>query len=704
MSLPSRQPVWWCTGVLFFILALGCNPPSFDETDTEAPGEDDAGTVTQTDVREVDLSEVACDDLDPFACSLPWPSNLYLKSDESRESGYELDFRPESLPANADGKHVDPEPFRRLDGYGVGTPIMAQFPNVDASEFASRYDVAPSVVSDAPIVLLEVQDDGETRRVPYWTELDIKAKRTPEEQILIVRPGEILKKDTRYVVAFRNLKKKDGSPIRASESFAKLRDGRVSENKNTPLAQRKARFEEVFDILESEGISRRSLTLAWDFHTASRETLLGPVMQMREHAVETLGEQGPEINVEEVTELAKPGETNEEIQFSDEYIKYEIDGTIEIPQYTKDGGENGDWVLNFDSDYNVQQNGTRTVEFTMGVPHTAVEQNEPLPVVLVGPIIYAQFGWIHQFEWPRILAESFGYITVSTNWSGVAGGERGMAISAAQDLSTFPAIADRLQEGILEFVLLGRAAKHRLGELDPLKSEGIAVDDDVYFLGIVLGGVFGLDVLTLSKVIDRAYLHLTSNNFSTILERSDDFGQFIGLFSKSYESRPAQLIGIAAAQLLWAPTDPVTYAEHVKKKPLHPDAAKKDYIGTVVKADPGLPSVSSETLARSGFGIPLMRPYDEDYEPWGVPMAKYPHVGSGLTLYDLGTEWPTNANLPPVQPNGFQGVATDHLFKDGAKDGKAPRGTKQLDHFFQTGQIVDACDGEPCGFEWSGKK
>ena len=76
----------------------------------------------------------ACDAIDPGRCVLPWPSNLYLKADDARDTGYTLTFGDMSLPANSAGDHIEPAAYRRLDGYGLGTPIMALFPNVACME------------------------------------------------------------------------------------------------------------------------------------------------------------------------------------------------------------------------------------------------------------------------------------------------------------------------------------------------------------------------------------------------------------------------------------------------------------------------------------------------------------------------------------------------------------------------------------------
>ncbi|MFB6375376.1 MAG: hypothetical protein ABEN55_20180 [Bradymonadaceae bacterium] len=222
-----------------FTFSVACGPPeggptpSDAGTDTGTAAADTAGAEVG-DVGDTDGSVDAdgeerrttedyplaqCDALDPNRCSLPWPSNLYLAPDPDRTSGYQLRFGAESLPKASGGSHADPKPYRRRDGYGLGTPILAHFPNVDTSAMPDRYNVEASMADDAPVVLLEVQADGSVERVPYWVEMDAHASEMPRERLLIVRPAVILEENTRYIVAYRNLETTVGEAIEPSAAF-----------------------------------------------------------------------------------------------------------------------------------------------------------------------------------------------------------------------------------------------------------------------------------------------------------------------------------------------------------------------------------------------------------------------------------------------------------------------------------------------------
>src|SRR5690242_20058284 len=80
------------------------------------------GTTTTTEAPLDIPDDPDCDPIVPEVCAMPFPSTRWLKKDPARATGYTLSFGPTTLPANEDGVHVDPAPYARLDGFGVGVP------------------------------------------------------------------------------------------------------------------------------------------------------------------------------------------------------------------------------------------------------------------------------------------------------------------------------------------------------------------------------------------------------------------------------------------------------------------------------------------------------------------------------------------------------------------------------------------------------
>lgn len=647
---------------------------------------DGADTVdTGTDRKTEDYPLATCDSLEPFRCSLPWPSNLYLAPDEERATGYQLRFGAESLPENSAGRFIDPEPFRRLDGFGVGTPILVQFPNVDTSEMATRFDIEPSVSEDAPVVLLKVGDNGETERVPYWAELEARTDDSPQKQLLIVRPAQILEENTRYIVAFRDLQTRDGSAIEASDAFAKLRDGEVEPG--SVLARRTSRFEEVFEILDGAGVARESLTLAWDFRTASADGLRGRMQKMRTDALEEVGEKGPSLDFEEadIQEYAEPGNGGD--GETHEHIAFDIEGTFEVPHYMTEVTDSRNWAFNLDENREVTQNGTRKAKFLMRVPRAALE-GEPAGVILYGHGLLGNRNAVKYGPWAK-LADQQNYVLIAADWTGMASGDQQTALAATTNISYFQGIADRMHQGILEFLLLARSSKHRLPELEALTSRGANVDgEEVFYAGASQGGIYGQTFMALTETVSRGFLVVPGNNYSTLLKRSVNFDRFLENMRNFYDTAATRTIGIASMQLLWTGTDPVTYATHIEKDPIVSGPSDKDVLLTPSKGDYQVAVVTNEVLARSDSGIPVLEPYDEMHTPWNISTASYPHDESGIILFDYGNPWPMRRNRPPLEEGDDP---HDNL-------GEVDEVGTLIDSFYRDEEIVDICGGGPCTF------
>lgn len=647
------------------------------ETGTDA-GSDAGMDADGGDMRSTEDYPLAqCDKLDPSRCALPWPSNLYLAPDAERETGYQLRFGQMSLPQASGASHANPKPYRRRDGYGLGSPILTHFPNVDISEMPDRYDIEPSMAEDASIVFLEVQEDGSVERVPYWVELDAQAKDNPEDQLLIVRPAVILEENTRYVIAYRNLETDGGDPIEPSAAFEQLRDDNVESG--SVLAERKARFEEVFGLLEKANVARDSLTLAWDFHTASGEGLRGPMLSMRRQAIEATGQQGPELDYQ-------PSDVAEFSRQDNSRIGLEIDATFDAPHFMESVSDSRDWVFHTDEQGNVTQNGTREAKWYMRVPQSALE-GEQVGVIVYGHGLLGSRKGIDRDIWGK-LANQHDYILVAANWTGMSENDRGTAIAGTRDITNFQGITDRMHQGILEFLMLARAARHRLGDLEALTERNVNVaSDQVFFVGASQGGIYGQTVMALTDQMERGFLAVPGNNYSTLLQRSTNFEMFLDLMKPNYQSPAQRLICIAAMQQLWDGTDPISYAGHIEQEPLVAEAPDKDVLLAVSKGDHQVAVATNEVLARSEVGIPLMEPYDDEHQPWGAPTATYPRDESGVMLFDYGNAWPDANNLPPQMG--------DDPHNNLAQVDEA--GTL-INSFFRDEQIVDICGGSTCDF------
>src|SRR5215813_13320567 len=110
-----------------------------------------------------------CNPLGGAGCLLPWPSQAYLKRDESTPSGFRLDLPIAAMPANTDKKAIDPTPLdARWDGFSPTGPMIAMFPDgVSPDGLPSFKNPDESLAPNSPIVLLDL-DRGV--RYPFFAE------------------------------------------------------------------------------------------------------------------------------------------------------------------------------------------------------------------------------------------------------------------------------------------------------------------------------------------------------------------------------------------------------------------------------------------------------------------------------------------------------------------------------------------------------
>jgi len=616
----------------------------------------------------------------PPACALPWPSSLYLKEDATRKTGYTLTFGSRSLPENKQSIPIDAASYRKRDGYSVGTPLLMVIPGLDLTPFASEDHVERSLDKDAPLLWFEVS--GSTvRRIPYWVEKDSLDEGTTRPT-LFVRPAVILKEATRYVVALRGLKDGSGKPIPPAPAFVRLRDGKTADI--AALRDRQSRFDKTFTFLEGQGVPRSSLSVAWEFHTASSESMHSDLLAMRDDALSRVGAKGPELTVGQVTEYAKTNDgTGRPV---DQYIGLEITGTFEVPSYlepTKITEWDG-WQLHREGQGKPSAQGTRKPRFWVRIPHTALG-GPPHGLVMYGHGLLNAGDEVRGGGNSKI-ASDHKLIYFATDLTGMSEDDAIPLLSILAELGRFRSMADRLHQGLVEWVLLARAMRERLGELPIAVSKKIQVNKaELFYSGISQGGIFGGSFLALTPDVTYGHLGVPGNNYNTLLQRSTDYEQFAPVVSSAYRDSVTQNVALATIQMLWDSTDPVTLLRHVTAEPF--PGNKPHYVLLApARGDYQVAVVTNENTVRSELGVALMEHYDKDRQ---VPLAteqKYPYSGSGVVLYNFGNPWPTPGNHPPVDT-----VGDPH-----SKPRRLDAHNQQMVTFFRTGQIIDVCGGDGC--------
>ncbi len=634
----------------------------------------DAGGDAAADAGAPPFGDPDCDPLVPEVCAMPWPSNLYLAPDEARDTGYTLTFGATSLPANRTRQHIDPAPYLRADGYSVGTPILAVFANLDAANLPDEAGIADSLAEDAPVVLLEDAGAAGLRRVPYFTELD--RRDDTDAKTLYVRPAEILKEGTRYVVGFRGLVDAAGDPIAPSPAFAALRDG-LAEG-DAQLGPRVAGFETAFADLATAGVDRATLQLAWDFTTQSCDSIHGALLHMRTDAADRVGAEGPELIVDTVERFTPEQHP---------HIALRIVGRFRVPNYLKEDGTFQDatgYVLNLGEDGLPAADGWREPEFVVRIPHTALD-GTPHGLLQYGHGLNGTWNQVEEGHHDRTAAE-FGYIYFGASMTGMSSPDVAGIVGILYDISRFPWLGHKLHQGLLESILLPRAMMHRLTALPEVAEAGVVVDADrVFWEGDSQGGIYGASHVALSPEVTRGMLGVPGQNYSTMLQRSVDFDPFFFVIDTSYPDPKDQAVLLALLQTLWDSADPVSYYRHLSADPFPGDAPNAVLLAPA-KGDWQVPLLTVETVARTDVGVALMENYDDERAVPLVEPVAYPRQGSAIVNWHYGNPWPPAGNVPPNDA-----VGDPH--GEPRKDGDYRR---QMIHFFETGEVIDVCGGGLC--------
>ena len=177
------------------------------------------------------------------------------------------------------------------------------------------------------------------------------------------------------------------------------------------------------------------------------------------------------------------------------------------------------------------RNADYTANFTCIVPQRAVGAPGP---ELVRPAIYGHglfgsAGEVYGSSFNRDLADQYGFVICATDEIGMSGGDvSNTAANILPDLSNFPQLADRLQQGLLNELFLSRLMIHPDGfTSDPafhrdgtLGTPSVIDTSQNYYIGASQGGIMGGALTALAPDFTRSVLNVPAMNYSVLLPRS----------------------------------------------------------------------------------------------------------------------------------------------------------------------------------------
>ncbi len=658
----------------------------FVSIDRNGDGQPEA-TVSSTFSWEpaLDVSDAdRCDILDPSICLLPFPSNERTVADASTDTGLRVDFALESMPARNDGVHIDPTELNRNDGFSPGPNLITKVPGIDLAQTGAPLitKVARSLDADSPIVLIDAES-GE--RQLLWSEAD-----PFDPDLVLMRVGKNLAPGRRYVVALRNLVDASGDPIPPGRAFQLYRD--KIPTFLPAVESRRPQMERIFSDLARAGIDRGDLHLAWDFTVLSKRNLSERMLAMRDDAFASLGASSPTFDV-----TGNDPFTGEGNQFR------RVTGTIQVPLYlTGSGGPGSRLRQGADGLPTRDPAKDFTATFRCTIPASATGDN-PARIVLYGHGLLGSEREVGARN-IRDFTTAYNLVYCATKWSGMSEDDQIYVLNILANLSLFPALPDRLQQGMLNFLFLGRAMKHPQGfASDPAfqDAEGRSILDtsELFYDGNSQGAIAGGGLAAFAQDYTRAVLGVTGMNYSTLLLRSVDFDIFFAALASTYPKEDETSLNIALLQMLWDRAEASGVATHVTSDTFEDTPAKKILLH-VAFGDHQVANVAAEVQARS-LGARIHQPAlapgrhhdeqlpgDPDNEAYYAldPLPAGPYDGSAIVIWDSGTPTPPTAVTPP-------------------RAGKDPHETPRRDpnaqlqksEFLKTGgAVIDVCSGAPC--------
>jgi hypothetical protein len=612
-------------------------------------------------------------------CLLPYPSNFYTRADGSTPTGLRLGYPLQVMPANTSGVHIDPTPYNVLDGFSpgtVGTVYWPQSVDLAASDIPPLTDFAASLAPGSPTVLLEADGPG-CNRVEHFGENDVSsdgmAPLAPPNQVFMIRPGRRLKNATRYIIALRGLVGQNGQPIQPSTAFKALRDGTPSGS--AAVEARRPTFEGIFDKLEDCGVARGTLTLAWDFTTASDDALNRWLLHMRDESFAQLpGSAAPAFVVTSVVNDPFSGDTR---------VCRRIDGTFTAPLWTTFDGPGS--VLNIDPDTNLPvQNGVTQVPFRAFIPCSLISPT-PTPG---RPIFYGHglLGSRNEVTagHARTLANTYGFVFGAVDWQGFSDADLGTVVNFIGDLSGFNKLSERLHQGVLNQLLMARLMKSPSGLVsDPAFQEAgqpLIDTSDVFWYGISQGGIEGGVVMALSQDATRGVLGVPAANYSTLLHRSRDFDLYFQLLRGNYTDAIPRNLTLSLIQQLWDKSEPNGWYHHTIPGSL-PNTPPHKVLVHMATSDDEVANLGTEIMVRS-MGMPQVSPVVTSY--FDIPELAAPFDSSAMVESD-GHYGPVPITNTPPADNDAHGAMRSR-----------PAIQAQIDQFLQTGGTVqNFCTG-PC--------
>jgi hypothetical protein len=399
----------------------------------------------------------------------------------------------------------------------------------------------------------------------------------------------------------------------------------------------------------------------------------------------------------------------------------QVEGTYEVPCYLTSPGcvPGGTFRLDARGLPLRTPGNTMQARFVCNIPRAAASGPALLPA-LYGHGLFGDIGEARGSRNVHQLGNENRVLVCATDFSGMADEDVvASAVPALADLSKFDRIADRLQQGFLNFLFLGRLLRVPGGLASApafsVGGRGVVDTSAVAYYGNSQGGILGGPVTALSPDVRNAVLYVPGMNYSILLPRSVDFDEpdttadFAGVLAQGYPLRADRPLVYALMQLLWDRGEPAGYAERMAGRPL-PRTPSHRVLIEMAFGDHQVANVTAEAEART-IGARLRRPGLDpgrslDRTPfWGLPALRAGSAPQAVfNAWDIGplrtqdgrrmgTPPPPVGNVPPKEGQDPH----DYVIEN------SPAIRRQIADWMRTGRFTEVCGAAPCRTpDWAG--
>jgi len=617
-----------------------------------------------------------CDNTNPLHCMLPFPSDAFLVRDSQTETGFRMNYASNSLPGSHFSPVVEIPIINQIDGVSPSSQIMTAFAaDPEVSGLAGQYTIGKSLEPNHPTKLL---DRGTGTLIPHWVELDFRSEED-RPTILHIRTIQSLDHNTRYAVLISGLQDSQGAPIKPHSGFAALRDGIATDSSD--IEERRAQFNDLFSwAREMTNVETPDLQAAWEFHTASTESIIGPLLSMRNDALARIGPHGLGCAVESSHEVFEDGNRSH----------WMVTGTFTSPQYTESFYPPA--LINRTSDRTPIFVENREIPFWLLIPNSAVDSDEAAPMTIWGHGFLGTGNTSGLSAW----SNENNAAMLGTSFYGWASDDVTSIEFAVLNMQFFQHQAERLEQAMVNQVVMVRTFMGICSDLSEYYHNGTKLIDTSIstYTGYSNGALRGPSIIGLSPDLSRGVLWAGGSAFSQIIERCTQYDRFYWAFSSEfgYPDQMDRAIAMSVLQTLWDSTETDTFLYLMQDG--YKDEVEPFELMTLFSiGDLQISNISSSRMMRTG-GIPLLD--SSTIVPYGFDefTVSAGHNGSVGVFFDGGYEHAPEENVYGQEPHPAHNAI-----------GGLPMARAMAFQFLTTGIVEDTCQGSclfsPDGLSWS---